>query len=355
MSDTYWILEEVEDERFPYCLSIVQDGKIILCLRVQERWPGTKGQIFCLSGDDEEWMRPRAEIERVPVVSLKRYGKRLAVILDRPRNKRCDFLFLKKPYKTKEGEYEQIFWRTQQALRERRPKVKLTLRGAESLQILVDSAERYPWRFPGCEVERASLPVGDYALEGDYGFLSIVERKTFDNMLSEFGRMSTFHQILGELEAYPYHALVIEAAYADFLKPDRLKFYSPAFAAKVIGELHAMHPKLNIVFAGNRKLANEWTLRFFSAIKSHEDDKPQPKVAEAVAKYQTSPSWTGGIYFRAKRILDEMPKQFTISMLREASSDIPDTTMRKALNDFKKEGKVRCQGQGRKSYWEKIS
>jgi len=41
---------------------------------------------------------------------MKRYGKRLAIVLDRAINKRCEFLFLKKKYKQKEGEYEQIEW-----------------------------------------------------------------------------------------------------------------------------------------------------------------------------------------------------------------------------------------------------
>lgn len=354
MGKTYWILEQVEDVKFPYRLSIVQGKKAILCLRVQERWPGTKGQIFCLADERTERLHPVTEVERVPVVSLRRYGKRLAVVLDRSVNKRCDFLFLKKPYKTREGEYEQIFWRTQQALRERRPRVKLTLRGAESLRILVDAGEKYPWRFSGCEVERAGLPVGDYALLDNDGLLAVVERKTFDNLLAEFGRMSTFHQALGELESYSHSALVIEAAYADFLKADKLRYYSPSFAAKAIGELHAMHPNLCIIFAGNRKLANEWALRFFAAIKSHEDDVPQPKVAEAIAEYQTSPSWRGGVYFKARKILDGMPRQFTLSELREACPDAPDMILRRVLNDLKKEGKVQCQGKGRKSYWEKV-
>ncbi len=358
MSKTYWVLEQVEDAKFSYRLSIVDDGKVILCLRVQEKWPGTKGQIFCLSEEGREWPQPIAEIERVPIVSLKRYGKRLAVVLDRSKNKRCDFLFLKKPYKSREGEYEQIFWRTQQALRERRPRVKLTLRGTESLHILVEAGERYPWRFSGCEAERAGLPVGDYALLGNDGLLAVVERKTFDNLLAEFGRMSAFHQALGELESYSHSALVIEAAYADFLKADKLRYYSPSFAAKVIGELHAMHSNLNIIFAGNRKLANEWTLRFFAAIKSHEDDVPQPKVAEAMAEYRSGRSqprlWRGGTYYEVRKAVEEMPKQFTISKLREACSGVPDVTLRKALNDLKREGKIRCQGKGRKSYWEKI-
>lgn len=34
-----------------------------------------------------------------------------------------------------------------------------------------------------------------------------------------------------------------------------------------------MHPELTVVFAGNRKLANEWTIRFFEAVEAHEKDK----------------------------------------------------------------------------------
>lgn len=297
------------------------------------------------------------EIERVPVVSLRRYGKRLAVVLDRSKNKRCDFLFLKKRYKTKDGEYEHIFWRTQQALRERRPRVKLTLQGSSALHVLADTGERYPWRFSNAEIERIALPVGDYALAGADGLLTVVERKTFDNLLAEFGRMSVFHQALGELEAYSCSALVIEAAYADFLKADKLKYYSPSFAAKVIGEIHAMHPGLTVVFAGNRKLANEWTLRFFAAVQSHEEDIAQPKVAEAVAEYgrkQKRDTWQGGTYFEARKAIGEMPQQFTFAELRKACAGISDVTLRRALHDLRKEDKISCRGEGRTSFWEKL-
>ncbi len=55
---------------------------------------GTGGQVFCMREDRRDWPKPVEEIERVPVLSIKRFGKRLAVSLDRTRNKRCDFLFL---------------------------------------------------------------------------------------------------------------------------------------------------------------------------------------------------------------------------------------------------------------------
>ncbi|MEW6455478.1 MAG: ERCC4 domain-containing protein [Acidobacteriota bacterium] len=350
---TLWVIESTGEKRFPYRLSIKKDDLILLSLRVQDIWPGTKGQIFCMREEGRQWSTPVEEIERVPVLSLKRYGKRLAVILDRAKNKRCDFLFLKKKYKTKEGEYEQIFWRTQKALQERRPKVKLTAKGKDSLHVIIDKSERYPWRFHGCLIEKGQLPVGDYALKGDNSLLAIVERKTFENLTAYFGKLGAFHQILGELETYKHSALVIEASYSDFLNPKKMKFYSPTFAARAIAEIHAFHPKLNIVYTGNRKLANEWTLRFFSAIAFHSEDIPHAKVSEALTEYGVEPYSTGGSYYEVRKIIDEMPEKFTFRMLKDFCQNIPEFTIRKALSDLKKEGKISCENRGKKSYWKK--
>lgn len=354
-SFTLWILESVNDPKFPYRLTIRQGDKVLLALRVQDRWPGQKGNIFCIREENGTWTLPGREIEKVPVISLNRFGKRLAIVLDRLKNKRCDFLFLTKQYKTREGEYEQIFWRTQQALRERRPKVKLTTYHKGELNIIVDIGEKYAWRFPECPVERERLPVGDYALKGKNGLLAVVERKTFDNLLTEFGNMPLFHQQLGELSAYRHSALVIEANYSDFLNPDKLRFYTPAFSAKAIGELYALHPRLTIVFAGNRKLANEWTLRFFSAIDAHESDVPHIKVSEVIEQYSTQPETKGGIYFELKgKLMDRLPSEFTLSMIKEAFPEATQTSIRKVLNEFKKKGLIMSHRKGVKSYWKKI-
>jgi len=105
---TVFHLESVDNEKFPYRLTVRQGEKLLLALRVQEKWPGQKGNIFCIREENGEWDEPVGEIEQVPVVSLRRYGKRLALVLDRPKNKRCDFLFLTRKYKNREGEYEQI-------------------------------------------------------------------------------------------------------------------------------------------------------------------------------------------------------------------------------------------------------
>jgi len=353
MEQAFWILEHLGDKKFPYRLTIKKGDEVLLALRVQDRWPGQKGNIFCIREETVQWETIEGEeIERVPVLSIKRFGKRLSIVLDRTINKRCDFLFLKKKYKTKEGEYEQIFWRTQKGLRERKPKVKLTTYYSGSINIVVDTSERYPWKFPNCNVSRKKLPVGDYALMDGERILAVVERKTFENVISEFGNMSALHQQLQELSVYPHSAIVIEANYSDFLNPDKIKFYSSSFSAKAIGEISALHPGLNIVFAGNRKLAREWTYRFFTAIMAHNMDTPEMKVAEVVEKYGKPAVSTGGQYYEIKReIKTNFPVTFTRSMIKERFPETPETTITRVLLDLKRSGFIRCEGRGKSSYW----
>lgn len=284
--ETFFVLERVEDRRFPYRITLTKGDRVLLALRVQDRWPGQKGNVFCMREEKGARAAPCGELERVPVSVMKRLGKRLSLVLERPRRKRCDFLFLTKEYKTKEGRYEQIFWRTQRALTARRPRAKLTTFGPCSLNIIIDTSERYPWRFPGCDAAKGKLPVGDYALLGQQGeILAVVERKSFENMLAEFGRMPLFHQQLAELCYYSHCALVIEANYSDFLNPSKAPYYKPSFTAMALAEINALHPGLSVVFAGNRKLGQEWTLRFFSGVQIHEQDIPHPKVMEVLENY----------------------------------------------------------------------
>ncbi len=208
------------------------------------------------------------EIERVPILAFHERGIRISVILDRKRYKRCDFLFLSKQYKHDPTEsYEQIFWLTQRSIEQHRPSAKLARRSATGdIVIRFASNEHYPWRFPGARTEHGFLPAGDYALMDEDKTIAVVERKTFDNLLAEFGVMPVLHQKLAELVTYEHHALVIEALYADFLNPKKVKYYPPTFCARAIGEIYALHPRLRVVFCANRKMANEWTRNYFYAV-----------------------------------------------------------------------------------------
>jgi hypothetical protein len=270
-----WILERTQNQRFPYRLQIIRGDRSLFVLRAQDRWPAAGRHIFCLR--ESEPPAPDEvfeELERVDIIAFNERGRRISVVLDRKRYKRCDFLFLKKSYKGRPGEnYEQIFWLTQRSIEQHRPAFKLvTRRGSSGMVVRIDSNERYPWRFPGSVTERGALPSGDYALMNGGRMLAVVERKTMDNLLADFGVMPVLHQKLAEMASYTHHALVIEASYADFLNPKKLHHYNPGFCARAIAELFALHPDLRIVFSANRKIASEWTRHFFSAVWNLEDE-----------------------------------------------------------------------------------
>ncbi|MEA3254107.1 MAG: hypothetical protein U9Q17_04065 [Chloroflexota bacterium] len=283
MAEGIWILEHCASERFPYRLQIQRKGKPWLILRTQDRWPAAGKNIFCLR--EEEPPKPGEvveEMERVPIVTFHERGSRISVILDRKRYKRCDFLFLSRQYKHNPTEsYEQIFWLTQRSIEQHRPAAKLVrYTTPHGISIRIASDEHYPWRFSGADTKRGPLPVGDYALTDGDTIIALVERKTFENILGDFGTMPVLHQHLAELVAYDHHALVIEALYADFLSPKKVHHYTTGFCAKAIGELYALHPNLNIVFCANRKIANEWTRHYFSAIWNEREASRETKLAQ---------------------------------------------------------------------------
>jgi hypothetical protein len=270
MTQAMWVLERCAGDRFPYRVQVIgASGKPLFVLRAQDRWPAANRNIFCLrETDPPQPGEVLEELERVPVLALQRRGVRVSVVLDRGRYKRCDFLFLRRTYKTRPDEsYEQVYWQTQSSMTQRRPTVvPVTLRNRSAMTVRIAGDERYPWRFPGSTVQRGKLACGDYALIRDGEVAAVVERKTMDNLLYDFGVMPVLHQRLLELAACGQNALVVESPYEDFLNPRKLHHFSASFCAAAIAELYAAHPRLRIVFCANRKTANQWTASFFAAV-----------------------------------------------------------------------------------------
>jgi hypothetical protein len=355
---TTWLLHQGPAERFPYLLTIVRDGRPLLSLRVRERWPGPGMQIFCLRDDGND--PPQGEpVERVPVRSLARIGRKLSVVLDRPTRKRCDFLFLTKPYRDGTGSYEQIFWRTEQAMRAHRSRSRPQLHHpAETLEIAVDPAERYAWTFPGSRVVRRKVSAGDYGLVVGDRVVAAVERKSFENMLAEIAALQILHQKLVELTSHPNTALVIEAQYADFLDPSRLARcgkWTPAYLARVFAEIAAVHPRLPVVFAGNRKLANGWTAGFFVAVAARLADHAPPLIAEAVAAYGRGEDGSGLDDRVRLTVLHELPESFALDDVRRQFPGQDPVRLRRVLGTLRLEGRVVCEGRGRAARWRRVT
>jgi hypothetical protein len=53
--------------------------------------------------------------------------------------------------------------------------------------------------------------------------LAVVERKSFDNILSDLGAIQALHHTLADLSRVERSALVVEAQYGDFLNEKRLE------------------------------------------------------------------------------------------------------------------------------------
>lgn len=350
-----WIVQHTNDARFPVRIAIEQAGSVLFAVRAKAAWPGAGTQIFCLREREFDPAEELEAIERIPVAHLARLGRKLSVTLDRAQRKRCEFLILEKPRRDG-GTYEQVFFRTEAAVRAHKSSkmAELFTRAGEDLHIVIDSAERYAWNFPGASVSKRRLPVGDYALIRDERPHAIVERKTLDNLLGDLSELKGLHQQLAELAAWPYAALVIEAQYADFGNPDKIGRWPAAHLLRVLGELPALFPKVQCVFAGNRKLANVWAQRWFAAVHAALAQPRQRQVAEPVANYEAQAP--GGLDTRIRlAALRDLPDEFVVTQLRKHVADAPPARIKQVLDRLRNEGRLRAQGHGRGTRWCRIA
>ncbi len=269
-----WILYKQEGERFPYRLCIEESPDNFICLNTQERWPGPGKKNFCqflgtCHAADLPLDKP---IEECKIITLKRYGKRLVIVLDRKTKKRCWFVFIKKEYKTRPGNfYEQVFWITQSSEAVRRPGAYVPkVRENVEIEIIIDKREHYPYKFGYINTKRENLPVGDYALIKDGRIFAVAERKSLDNFLNQIATYDSFKAMLNELATYPYKALILESPYSDFLNPKKISPYRASYIADIISDITVCFPQIQIVFCDNRKFAQEWLLRWFLRINSEE-------------------------------------------------------------------------------------
>lgn len=354
----FWTVHRgVNSRRFPYRVAIEREGRVILAVRAPSVWPGPGQQIFCLREDPNEDAEQLEPLERVPVLQMRRIGRKLAIVLDRALRKRCEFLSIIKSYRGKPGSYEQIFFRTESGIRAHRSRTRLELQPQQAaLDVVIDSGEKYAWRFPGARLTNRKLPAGDYALLYGERIVAVIERKSFENFLHDLGAMQALHHALADLARYDRIALVIEAQYADFLDARRLEGrWPPRFVAKAIAEVTALHPSLPVIFAGNRKLANQWAYRFFEACAAAQPVLQLDLVREVGPSYGGPSDRTISLDERLREtVLHELASPFAVSDLVRLEG-MSESRVRRVLREMEREGKVRCLGRGRGPRWETIS
>ena len=245
--------------RLPYLVRLPLPGGDVV-LKAREPWPRT-GAVYCHPADGE-WPGQAELVERVPVRSCRRRGGAIDLVLDRPREHRSQLVY------TRVRGRQVIFWQSPRTARAARPGVRVPGRragGLGELTILVDTRERYPWRFGrqrAVSTERRALPAGDYAVEAPGGELAaVVERKTLADLAGSLADGSLSY-LLAELAAMPRAAVVVEDRYAGVFK---LEHVQPGFVADLLGVLAVRYPAVPIVFCDTRPLAQEWTYRYLGA------------------------------------------------------------------------------------------
>jgi hypothetical protein len=219
-----------------------------IVLKVRDTWPRT-AKVYCHPA--LEWPASPEVIERVPVRSCTRRGAAIDLVLDRGRENRSQIVF------TKARGRDMIFWQSARTNRQARPNVTVPTQGASGhvLQILVDSHERYPWRFSNQQAitTRKALVAGDYGIEVDGDLIASIERKSLADLVGTMtgGRL---RYLLAALADVPRSALVVEDWYSAVFKLDRVR---PAVVAEGLAEAQVRFPEVPIIFCEARSLAQE--------------------------------------------------------------------------------------------------
>lgn len=241
--------------RLPYVISLpIDDG---LVLRAREPWP-RGARVFCLR-DDAPWDEASELVDDAEVVLCRRRGAAIDLVLDRRSNARSQFVF------THVRGRPAVWWQTQKTVQAANPGARVPRgRGSGPLTVVVDTREKYGWRFTGRELstERRTLPAGDYAAVAGERILSLIERKTLENLASSLSDGTLAFQLQRLAEQAVPAAVVVEGDYPAVF---RLHAGRASWLADVMARLAVRYPEVPIVFAGSRRFAEEWAYRFMGA------------------------------------------------------------------------------------------
>ncbi len=231
------------DSTLPYLIRLPLGPEGVV-LKARDSWPRT-AKVYCHPASG--WPEDAEIVERVPVRACVRRGAAIDLVLERARENRSQLVFTRV-----RGGREAIFWQSARTTRQARPNVGLpTARTpAGRLTILVDSHERYPWRFTHqqAEVIRRALPAGDYGVELDGRIVASVERKSLGDLVSTL-TTGKLRYLLADLAALPRAAVVVEDRYSSVFRLDHVR---PAVVADGLTEAQVRFPSVPIVFCETR-------------------------------------------------------------------------------------------------------
>jgi ERCC4 domain len=248
-----------QGSRLDYLVRLpLPDGAVIF--KTTDTWPRTKA-LYC---HPAHWPTDPEIIESVPVRTCRRRGVAIDLVLERAQHNRAQFVFT-----TARGR-DVIFWNSPKTTARARPGVRVPTRrasGFEQLEILIDTRERYPYRFAHQQAttQRRALPAGDYGVALNDEIVAVVERKSLDDLARRLVDGSLTYT-LAELATIDRAAVVVEDRYSKLFK---LPHVTPGFVPELLARVQVRYPNVPIVFCDTRPLAEVWTYRFLGAALAH--------------------------------------------------------------------------------------
>ena len=259
------------ESSLPYLVRLPLAGGDLI-LKTREAWPQST-KVYCHRA--ERWPEQAEVIEEVSVRRCVRRGAAIDLVLDRRTRYRSQLVFTRIA-----GGREAIFWQTAATARMARPGVRMPVARAskrEDLEILVDTRERYPFKFAKRPVTltRRALSAGDYAVQQDGELVAVVERKTLEQLSHDLVDGGLGFQ-LAELAGAPAAAVVVEDRYSALFKLERVR---AGWVPELLAQAQARYSGVPIVFCETRALAEEWTYRYLAAAAAGRQREAEQLIA----------------------------------------------------------------------------
>ena len=195
-------------------------------------------------------------------------------MLDRPRENRSQLVFTRI-----QGGREGIFWQSARTTRQARPGIRVPRRRAAELAhltILIDTRERYPYKFTQQQAEHRAPSAPRRRLRHrprrrDRRRRGAQEPRTTSSAALIDGQLT---YALADMASLPRAAVVVEDRYSNLFKLEHTK---PGFVTEMLAALTVRYPTVPIHFCETRPLAEEWTYRFLGAALAY----PQATIPES--------------------------------------------------------------------------
>jgi len=238
--------------RLPYLVWLPIEGGIVL--KAREPWPRA-ARVDCSHEGT-----PRDEgaglVDEAPVVLCRRRGAAIDLVLDRPQLARSQFVF------TTAWGRPAVWWQTQKTVQSANPGARVPRgRAAGPLSVVVDTREKYGWKFANRLVHDGAQGTSGRRLRrpgGRSGGCGC--RAQVSGQSRHFARLpnATHGRIRMGRD-------VVEADYPDLFRTQRGR---GSWLADMLGRLAVRYPEVPIIFAGSREFAEEWAYRFLGAAAS---------------------------------------------------------------------------------------